>query len=207
MSNYVRRGAPEGKTEQTEVVTRSAPGIRALLEGITGERLNLSVLDLALGGDAALRVHSKRARWVRFAGIVNEHTCGARDLAYLTDTPEPPYNLVFAWDLFDRVLPHERPSLAPHLAKVCAPNASLHMLVNMSPVKAYRTVCYSLWDEHHIRCEPAGSPGLGRQSLQPAEVEDLLVPFRVERGFALRGGMREYVAIGPDRPNFGLSIW
>ena len=207
MSSSGRRGAPENRTERAEAVKRPAPGISTLLDGVARGRKNLSILDLALGTDAALRVYSKHARWVRFAGIVNEHICSARDLLNLPDTPEPPYNLVFAWDLFDRVLPHERPSLAPHLAKVCAPNAGLHMLVSVSAGESYRSVRYSLWDEHHIRREFLGSPGLGRQFLQPAEVERLLAPFRVERGVALQGGMREYVAIGPGRARYGDPGW
>ncbi len=198
-----REGAPEGKTEQAEAVTRASPGITALLAGIVGTRTNLSVLDLAFATDAALRVYSKLARWIRFAGIINEPVCDARSLAKLTDTPEPPYDLVLAWDLFDRVLPHERPTLAPYLAKACAPNARLHILVSVAEVEDSSPFRYSLRDEGHMRCEPLPFRGRNQPCLQPAEVERLLAPFQVARGFALRQGLREYVAIHPGRGSHG----
>ena len=194
-----QRDTPEGDTGPADVVTCASPGVTALLEGTGGRRSNLSVLDLALATDAALRVYSKIARWVRFAGIFNELECDTRALARLTDTPEPPYDLVLAWDLFDRVWPHERPSLSLHLARACAPNARLHMLVSVSEAEPSQPFRYTLWDEGHMRCEPLPFPRRSRPCLQPAEVERLLAPFQVARGFALRGNLREYIAIHPGR--------
>lgn len=198
-----REGAPEGRTGQAEAITRASPGIMALLAGIAETRTNLSVLDLAFATDAALRVYTKLARWVRFAGIINEPVCDARSLAKLTDTPEPPYDLVLAWDLFDRVLPHERPALARHLANACAPNARLHVLVSVSEAEESPPFRYSLWDEGHMWCEPLPFRGRSQPCLQPAEVERLLAPFQVARGFALRQRLREYVAIHPGRRRHG----
>lgn len=194
-----RRNTREQSSGEGEAITRRSPGIAALFEGLGAARTDLSVLDLARATDAALRIYTRNAaRWVRFASVVGDRICDAGALAKLTDTPEPPYDLLFAWDLFDRVLPHERGAIARHLAAVCAPNARLHMLVSMfeggEPLASFR---YSLLDEHHMRCEPLPFRSSGRPCVQPAEVERLLVPFRVAKGFVLRPSLREYVAEYP----------
>ena len=194
-----RRNARAESSEEGETVTRASPGIAALFEGLGAARTDLSVLDLARATDAALRIYTRNAaRWVRFASVVGDRICDAGALAKLTDTPEPPYDLLLAWDLFDRVLPHERGALAGHLAAACAPNARLHMLVSMfeggEPLAPFR---YSLLDERHMRCEPLPFRGSRRPCVQPAEVERLLVPFKVARGFVLRPSLREYVAEYP----------
>ena len=189
----------EESSGEGEAITRPSPGITALFEGLGSARTDLSVLDLAREADAAPEIYTRNAaRWVRFASVVGDRICDAGALAKLTDTPEPPYDLLLAWDLFDRVLPHERSTIAHHLAAVCAPNARLHMLVNMfeggEPLAPFR---YTLLDERHMRCEPLPFRSSRRPCVQPAEVERLLVPFRVAKGFVLRPSLREYVAEYP----------
>ena len=202
-----RRNVREESTGEREPITRPSPGIAALFEGLGAARTDLSVLDLARATDAALRIYTRNAaRWVRFASVVGDRICDAGALAKLTDTPEPPYDLLLAWDVFDRVLPHERAALVRHLAAACAPNARLHMLVSMFEGGEPRTPCrYSLLDERHMQCEPLPFRSSRRPCVQPAEVERLLVPFRVARGFVLRPSLREYVAEYPAANGYGTK--
>ena len=203
-----RRNAREESTGEGKPITRASPGIAVLFEGLGGARTDLSVLDLAWATDSALRIYTRNAaRWVRFASVVGDRVCDAGALAKLTDTPEPPYDLLLAWDLFDRVLPHERGALARHLAAVCAPNARLHMLVSMSEGGEPRApIRYSLLDERHMRCEPLPFRSSRGPCMQPAEVERLLIPFRVAKGFVLRPSLREYVAEYPAESAYDTRI-
>ena len=181
-------------------VELATPGIAALLEGVLEDRSH-AVLDLGAAADSSLRVYTRFARRIRFADLLADGTlrlAWAAVLHALPPQPERAYDLVFAWDILDRLFPEERPRLVERLAEVTAPDARLHVVVEASERARTQPLRFTLLDSDRMRCEPSGPARPARWQLLPAEVERLLVPFRVVRAFTLKGGLREYVAVrGP----------
>lgn len=187
-----------GGTDETAhgTVERATPGVAALLEGVQEDRSH-AVLDLGAAADSSLRVYARFARRIRFADLLADGTlrqAWAAVLDALPPQPEHAYDLVFAWDILNRLLPDQRPRLVQRLAEVSAPDARLHVVVG-SEGAATRPLRFTLLDLDRMRCEPTGPARPARSQLLPAEVERLLVPFRVVRAFTLKGGLREYVAV------------
>ena len=112
----------------------------------------------------------------------------------MPDRPTP-YDLVFAWDILDRITPEERRRLLARVTQVSAPNARMFVGVDASGSPMAQPLKYTLLDVDRLRCEPTGPARPARPPLLPAEVEKLLAPFHVVRAFTLKGGLREYVAV------------
>jgi hypothetical protein len=197
----VRRDSRLAETEwgrpESEVVERAAPGVAALFDGI-GEDRSHSVLDLGTAADTSLRVYGRFARRIRFVDLVGNSRSSAAWAETLTSLPEQaeqPYDLLFAWDILDRLFAEERPGFVAHLRKVSAPDARLHLVVDNSQGATTQPRRFTLTDVDRMSCAPAGPSRPARRRLLPGEVERVLAPFRVVRGFTLKGGLREYVAV------------
>lgn len=180
-----------------EGVEGAAPGVAALLEGLAEDR-DLAVLDLGRAAPQSLRIYGRIARWVRFADLVGEggwprgEGSAAGLLRRVAGNPEQPYDIVLAWDILDRLFPEDRPRVVACLTELTAPDARIHVAVHAD--QDARPLRFTLLDTGRIRYEPA-TGRLPRPRLLPADVASLLVPFRVVRGFTLRSGLREYVAL------------
>jgi hypothetical protein len=177
-------------------VEQSTPGISAFFDGI-GEDGTHAVLDLGPSSDASFRVFSRFARRIRFADLLT--AAGAKAdwaaaLKAIPAQPERPYDLIFAWDILDRIGPQERQSLVAHLAEISNRRARLYVLVESSEKQVVRPRRFALLDVDRLRYESVGPEQLARTWLKPAEVERLLAPFQVMRAFTLKVGLREYVA-------------
>lgn len=182
-------------------VERAAPGVAALLGDVRSDGSH-AVLDLGPATGSSLQVYQRFARQVRFADLPAERSERglAAALEAMPSQPDRPYDLVFAWDTLDRLLPRERSRLMQRLTDISAPDARLHVVIHPPEGGTRRRpLHFTLLDVHRMRCEPAGPPQPDRHRLQPADVEDLLAPFRVVRGFTLKGGLREYVAVRETR--------
>jgi hypothetical protein len=190
---------PEPDEAAGESVESAAPGVAALLNGVREDR-NHAVLDLGLASPASLAVYERFARHIRFADVAGlalshgrrtpvQHLIGA-----VPPHPRAPYDLIFAWDVFDRLFPNDRPPLVAHLAQVSAPHARLHMVIGGTDQGTAPPLRYSLLDTDRMRYEPATPARPARSRLLPAQVAHLLLPFRVRHGFTLRADLREYVA-------------
>lgn len=181
---------PEGKERPT-------PGVAALLDGVEEDRSH-SVLDLGAAAASGLRLYGRFARRVRFADILSG---GAPKQVWQTlvtalpPQPESPYDLLFAWDILDRLFPDERPRLVKRLAEVSAVDARLHVIVDAAEDDLRQPLRYTLLGPDRMLCEPSGPPQPARGRILPAEVEKVLKPFQVIRAFTLKGGLREYVAV------------
>jgi hypothetical protein len=181
-------------------VEGAAPGVAALLKGVSEDRSH-AVLDIGLAAESSLRVYSRFARWVRFADLLGDAgwprargpDAGPMDTPLAR--PERPYDLVFAWDILDRLFPQHRPRLVEWLADAIDPDASLHMVMRASEDVAMRPLRFTLLDVDRIRYQPMGTAQLPPSRLLPADVARLLAPFRIVHAFTLRIGLREYVAV------------
>ena len=176
---------------------RSAPGVAALLDGVAEDGSH-SILDLGTAAPSSLGIYGRYGRRVRFAEVLDAARSAEgwpAALRALPPQPEDPYDLVFAWDILDRLYPQERPRLVEHLVRITRPGARLHAVVESSERSTTTPLRYAVLDEGRVQYQPVGPPRPAREPLLPAEVERLLAPFEVDRAFTLKGGLREYVAI------------
>jgi hypothetical protein len=203
--NWLRR---LGRTPQPEAAARpepspprpalerATPGVAALLNGIVEDGSH-AVLDLGPASESSLRVYTRFARKVRFADLLTAASEGGwpKALSELPAQPERPYDLVFAWDILDRISPEERRRLLTRVGQLTATDARLFLGVDASGSPMAQPLKYTLMDVDRLRYEATGPARPARPPLLPAEVEKLLAPFHVVRAFTLKGGLREYVAV------------
>jgi hypothetical protein len=178
-------------------VERQTPGVAAFLKGVTEDRSH-AVLDLGPASDASLSVYSRFARRVRFADVLAAATSPqgwAGAIGALRPQPERPYDLVFVWDLMDRLDAEGRKRLIERLLEISAPDARLHLMVEAAEKAVTVPLRYTLLDVDRMRCEATGPARPTPPRLLPAQVERVLAPFKVVHAFTLKGGMREYVAV------------
>lgn len=191
---------PEPEKEVSEVVEAAAPGVAALLEDVSRDGSH-SVLDLGAADPSSLNVYSRFARRIRFADLTGYATSlkGRGSISGLLEAvppqPDRPYDLVFAWDVLDRLFDEYHAPLVARLAEVTAPRARLHVVVRASDEDARRPLRFRLSDIDRMQYEPTGPPQPARPRLLPAPLAHLLAPFHVLHGFTLKGGLREYVAV------------
>jgi hypothetical protein len=177
-------------------VERATPGVAALLNGVAPDGTH-AVLDLGPASESSLRLFGKFARKVRFADLLAAATEGGwpKALADLPAQDDHPYDLVFAWDILDRISPEERRRLMVRLTQVSSIDARMFVGVDASGSAMSQPLRYTLLDVDRLRCEPTGPARPARPPILPAEVEKVLSPFQVMRAFTLKGNLREYVAI------------
>ena len=177
-------------------VDRATPGVAALFDGLVKDRCH-SVLDLGQADDSSLTVYGRFARRMRFADLLSASATGGwtTALAAVPEQPELPYDLVLAWDVLDRLPPEARPLLVARLAEVGSAHARVHLMVDASQRTTAPPLRFSLLDVNVMRWQPTGPPRPRWPQLLPAEVERVLRPFVVVRGFTSNADMREYVAV------------
>jgi hypothetical protein len=171
--------------------------VAAFLQGVTEDRSH-AVLDLGPASEASLSVYSRFARRVRFADVLAAATSPqgwAAAIGALRPQPERPYDLVFAWDLMDRLDTEGRKRLIDRLTEISATDARLHLMVEAAEKAVTVPLRYTLLDVDRMRCEATGPARSTPPRLLPAQVERVLAPFKVVRAFTLKGGLREYVAV------------
>lgn len=192
-------GAEDGADTTRGPVERAAPGVAALFEEVS-EDTSHAVLDLGPAVGSSLQVYRPFARRVRFADLlaVRSEKGMSEALDALSAPPGQAFDLIFTWSTLDRLRPRARTRLVQRLVEVSAPNARLHAVIDASDRRrAERSapLQFSIQGTDRMRCEPLGPAPPGGPPLLPADVEDLLAPFRVVRGFTLKAGLREYVAV------------
>lgn len=190
---------PEPGEEASEAVETAAPGVAALLEGVSEDKSH-AVLDLGAATSSSLDVYARFTRQVYFADLPRVASSPrGRSVEGLLEAlparPERPYDLVFAWDVLDRLFAEYHVPLVARLAEITAANARLHVVVRGSKEGPTRMLRFQLLGTDRMRYEATGPPQVGRSRLLPAQVGQLLTPFQVVRGFTLKGDLREYVAV------------
>ncbi len=193
---------PAREPEASERVETAAPGIAAMLENVSRDGSH-AILDLGPGTSSSLDVYGRFARQVRFADVPGYLTLRGRGSVsgmHQAVPPHPghPYDLVFGWDVLDRLYPEYHAPLVTRLAEITAPNARLHVVVRASEAEAFRPLTFMIAHKDRMYYEPSGPPQPARQRLLPAYISQLLMPFRVAHGFTLKGRLREYVAVRTD---------
>lgn len=199
----IRQRSPEGASSAEPdpsgptPVERTSPALAALFERLHDDGRH-SILDLGAAGNRELRLLGRFARRIRFAGLLPDPPRGAA-LTEALETLSPPaghpYDVVLAWDVFDRLDPDERAELMERVDGVTTPGARLYTVVEASGAVTSRPVKLTLVDLDRISQELVGPVEPAQPQLLPAHVERLLEPFEVVHAFSLRIGLREYVAV------------
>jgi hypothetical protein len=194
-------GIAEGGEEAGPApLERSAPGIAVLLDGFTADG-SLSILDLGPASESSFRVYSQFARRIQFADILAgpcllEDT--SRNLRDLGSDSHPRFDLVLAWNILDHLYDSDRSNLVKRLVQLTKPGARLYVLVDSSGRSETYPLRFSLLGQDRVLQQPTGPRTSALPELLPAELERLLMPFRVSHAFTLRKGWREYVAINQE---------
>jgi hypothetical protein len=179
-----------------EPAERVAPGLAAFFHGVTEDGSH-AVLDLGTGASASLGVYSRLARRVRFADVLTAAASAsgwAEVLESLPALPDRPYDLVIAWDVLDQLPGQDRRGLMERLVEITAPDARMYLLSASPDVTPIGLLRYELMDLDRMRYETTGEPRPTYARLMPAELQRLLSPFQLLRGFSTQLGLREYVA-------------
>lgn len=189
----------EPETSTPAPVERRSPGLAALF-ALLKEDGRHSILDLGPAGDRHLRLLGRFARQIRFAGLLPEPPPAdewAAALRALAPHPTQPYDVVLAWDVLDRLGPHDRTALIERLALVTAPGARLYAVVDATGAPTSRPVRSTIVGLDRVSVEPIGPAAPARPQILPAHTEAVLAPFDITHAFMLRVGLREYVAVKP----------
>jgi hypothetical protein len=190
---------PEPRAAAPEAFVGAAPGVAALLDGVDEDGTH-AVLDLGPASSENFRVYGRYSRRMRFADLLAAATTSrwSTELAALPCQPDRPYDLIFGWDILDRLPAEGRGNLVERLVQLSAPGARLHVVVEAAEGATTRPLHFTLVDVDRVRYQPTGPARPPRPRLLPADVERLLAPFQVTRAFTLKAGLREYVAVRSD---------
>lgn len=191
----------EEADDEARSLERPSPGVAALFARLREDGSHV-ILDLGPASEAHLRLFRGYARKVRFAGLVPAPPRGAalaEALGALPPHPEQPYDVVLAWNILDLLEERERASLVERLEDLTAPEAALYTLTDLSEDPGRPGIRFTLTDLETVSQRNVTSGPLGGARLLPAQVERVLAPFEVIRGFTLRNGLREYVAVKSER--------
>lgn len=105
------------------------------------------------------------------------------------------FDVVLAWDLFNYLQRKELVFLAAELRRVCRPGALLFALVSILkqvPAQPYR---FRIVDEETLAYERRTPTDRPSPRFAPAEINDSLRGFRVDRSFLMRHGVQEYLLV------------
>jgi hypothetical protein len=189
--------APEPRAERPPEA--AAPGVAALLEDVAEDGAH-TVLDLGAGAPSSFHVYCRYARRIRFADVpgqlIGPHGLRSVEqvLTSLPAQPAHPYDLVFAWDVLDRLLPEYRAPVVARLAEITAPGAKLHVIARAMDGGSGPQLRFALLDTSRMTYQPLETAGPATPRITPAHMAQILAPFRVVHGFTLKGELREYVA-------------
>lgn len=199
----IRPGDEESESEEhddTVQEARASPGLATLFESLTADGRH-SILDLGSAEGRRLRLLGRFARRIRFAELVPEPPRGAAldtALEGLRPHSRGRYDVVLAWDLFDRLDEGERGRVMERILEITDPGATLFAIVDYTESVTRRPIRYRLVELGQVALEPAGPPEPADPPLLPRQVERLLAPFEVVTAVSLRAGFREYVARRPE---------
>ena len=186
----------DGEETIVSSAERRSPGLDALFRTLRDDGSH-SILDFGPATSDHLRFLGRFGRQIRFAGLLPEPPHGddwREAVRTLPPNPDHPYDVVFAWNLLDRIDPGTRPGLIAKLDELTAPGAWLFAVVDDSGGPTIQPVRTTLLAKDRVSETPIGDPVPAYPPLLPAPIERLLTPFKVTAAYTLRSGQREYVA-------------
>jgi hypothetical protein len=103
------------------------------------------------------------------------------------------FDAVLIWDLVNYLERREVAALARRLARFCRPGALLFALISILKQIPDEPVRFRILDHEHLAYEPRSAALRPCPRYAPAELNELLRGFRLDRSFLMRHGMQEYL--------------
>lgn len=196
---------PAELTERDESPTvHDSPALTEIFGNLDTDR-PVRVLDLGPALQTNLDFYTKIANGVRIVplqrndGLEGLQQLDAEAFAARLDRLLPigddAFGLVLMWDLLN-YLNDEQPSLlAHHLAAVAERGASIYVMIFTAGTMPREPSRYELLAGGRLAYRPTTRRRTAAPDPPPAKVERWIKPFRVERSFLLRHGVREFIAV------------
>jgi hypothetical protein len=184
--------------------THDSPALVEILAAVDAERPQ-RILDLGQALSCNLERYSAFASGVRIANLLRDGgagTLGQLDESAFRNTldrvlpvGEEPFGIIFAWDIFNYLIDDQPSLLARHLAAVAADGARIHAMIVTTDTMPAEPSRFELLDGGRLIYRPTTDRLTAAPDTPPALVERWLEPFRVQRSFLLRHGVREFIAV------------
>lgn len=186
--------APAGELQPVPV-SHPAPGLDLVLAALPADR-SWRILDLGPAVPDNVALLGPRSARLQIVDLLRGHARGAENgaLAGLASEHPRSFDLVLAWDVLDYLSADQATRVVEVLADLCRRNGILHALIAAADTIPAAPGSYRILADGKVRREVRAGGEVGAPNLKPAEVEKLLVGFRVEHAFMLSHGVREYVA-------------
>jgi len=192
-------------TEKDESPTvHDSPALTEILAALDPDR-PIRVLDLGPALQTNLDFYANIANGVRIVPLQrNDGLEGLQQLdaeAFssrldrLLPIGDDAFGLVLMWDLLNYLVDEQPSLLARHLAAVAESSASIHVMIFTAGTMPTEPSRYELLDGGRLVYRPTTRRRAAAPDPPPAKVERWLEPFRVERSFLLRHGVREFIAV------------
>jgi hypothetical protein len=111
-------------------------------------------------------------------------------LAFPEDTR---FDAVLIWDLINYLERREVAALARQLARFCRPGAQLFALISILKQIPDEPMRFRILDREQLAYEPRTAAMRPCPRYAPAELNELLRGFRLDRSFLMRHGIQEYL--------------
>lgn len=186
--------APEGE-QPPGPVSHAAPGLDLVLAALPADR-SCHILDLGPAVPDNVALLGPRAARLQIVDLLRGRARGAESgaLADLASEHSRSFDLVLAWDVLDYLSADQAARVVEFLGNLCRRGSILHALIAAADAIPSAPGSYRILADGRLRRERPDGGEVGAPSLTPADVEKLLVGFRVEHAFVLSHGVREYVA-------------
>jgi len=99
------------------------------------------------------------------------------------------------WDLLNYLVDDQPSLLAHHLAAIAERGGRIHAMIVNAATMPSEPSRYELMEAGRLTYRPTTARRKTAPDTPPAQVERWLKPFRIERSFLLRHGIREFIAI------------
>jgi hypothetical protein len=106
---------------------------------------------------------------------------------------ETRFDAVLIWDLINYLERREVAALARQLARFCAPGAQLFALISILKQIPAEPMRFRILDHEHLAYETRTASVRPCPRYAPAELNELLRGFRLDRSFLMRHGTQEYL--------------
>lgn len=195
------RAGAATQTEAEPDVHRSL-ALPALFDAM-GRRPRLSVLDLgsAVGSNVeylsqfGCKLSIEDLYASRSAAAENEEL-GPDFFSRLLPVPEgTQFDIVFAWDLYNYLSRKELGYLAAELRRLCRPGALVFALIWIHKTIPMQPIRFRIQGPEQLVYERRSTVERPGPRFAPAELNQAMGGFRVDRSFLLRHGVQEYLFI------------
>lgn len=130
------------------------------------------------------------------AGSAEGEEAGPQFFAEFLPGSEPmSFDVVLAWDTFNYLTRKELGYFMRHLSQFCHPGTVVFSLISILKQIPAQPIRFRILDEERLAYEVRTANLRPAPRFAPAEMNDLLRGFRVDRSFLLRHGIQEYLFV------------